>query len=70
VLIGELQAFEAKSLPSGFTRYAAPEGLHDDMVMSLAIAWSGLCVRREVQAEQQAYTARLPQYRRVQISPI
>jgi hypothetical protein len=42
VLLGELQAFEAKSLPSGMTRYAAPEGLHDDCVMSLALAWQGL----------------------------
>ena len=42
VLLGELQAFEAKSLPSGLTRYAAPEGLHDDCVMSLALAWQGL----------------------------
>jgi hypothetical protein len=42
VLLGELQAFEARSLPSGWTRYAAPEGLHDDCVMSLALAWQGL----------------------------
>src|SRR5262249_17415234 len=41
-LIGELQAFEARPLPSGLMRYAAPEGLHDDMVMSLALAWQGL----------------------------
>ena len=41
-LLGELQAFEAKSLPSCMTRYAAPEGLHDDCVMSLALAWQGL----------------------------
>ena len=41
-LLGELQAFEAKPLPSGMTRYAAPEGLHDDCVISLALAWQGL----------------------------
>ena len=41
VLIGELQAFEAKPLSSGLTRYAAPEGGHDDTVMALAIAWQG-----------------------------
>jgi hypothetical protein len=41
-LLGELQAFEARALPSGMTRYAAPEGLHDDCVMSLALAWQGL----------------------------
>lgn len=42
VLIGELQAYESVKLPSGMTRYQAPEGLHDDCVMALAIAWSGL----------------------------
>ena len=41
-LLGEQQAFEAKPLPSGLTPYAAPEGLHDDCVMSLALAWQGL----------------------------
>jgi len=39
VLVGELQAFEATRLPSGMTRYAAPEGMHDDFVMSLALAF-------------------------------
>jgi len=43
-LLGELQSFEAKPLPSGLMRYAAPEGGHDDTVMSLAIAWAGLGV--------------------------
>ncbi len=38
ILIGELQAFEATSLPSGLMRYAAPEGGHDDTVISLALA--------------------------------
>lgn len=46
VLIGELQAFEAKQLPSGYTRYSAPEGQHDDTVMSLAFAWAGLTAPR------------------------
>lgn len=41
VLIGELQAFEAKRTQSGGFSYSAPEGLHDDCVMSLALAWSG-----------------------------
>lgn len=41
-LIGELQSFEGKKLPSGLMRYAAPEGEHDDCVMSLAIGWAGL----------------------------
>jgi len=44
-LINELQAFEMTRLPSGAIRYAAPESLHDDMVISLALAWHGLCDR-------------------------
>jgi hypothetical protein len=39
VLIGELQAFEAKRTASGGFKYSAPDGLHDDCVMSLALAW-------------------------------
>jgi hypothetical protein len=40
VLIGELQSFEATTLPAtGLTRYAAPEGGTDDVVISLALAW-------------------------------
>ena len=42
VLVGELQAFEAKRNNSGTFTYSAPEGLHDDCVMALAIAWHGL----------------------------
>jgi len=41
VLIGELQAFSAKRLPSGMLRYEAPAGMHDDCVMALALAWHG-----------------------------
>lgn len=40
-LIGELLAFEGTRLASGMTRYAAPDNMHDDMVMSLALAWWG-----------------------------
>ena len=42
VLIGELQAFEQELLPGGRYRFSAPEGLHDDTVMALAIAWYNL----------------------------
>lgn len=42
VIIGELQAFEAKRLPSGLMKYSAPEGMHDDTVMSLALAYQGV----------------------------
>ena len=41
-LIGELQAYEAKRLPSGLLRYGAPEGMHDDCVMALALAWQAV----------------------------
>lgn len=39
-LVEELQAYEASRLDSGAMRYGAPEGVHDDMVMSLALAWT------------------------------
>lgn len=39
ILIAELQAYEAERLPSGLLRYGAPEGLHDDCVIALALAW-------------------------------
>ena len=38
-LLGELEAFEMERLPSGALRYAAPEGMHDDCVMSTALGW-------------------------------
>jgi hypothetical protein len=41
VLISELLAYDAERLPSGMLRYGAPAGMHDDCVMSLALAWSG-----------------------------
>ncbi len=39
VLIAELQAYQGETMPSGRIRYGAPEGLHDDTVMALALAW-------------------------------
>lgn len=42
VLLGELQAFAGETLPGGMIRYSAPQGQHDDAVMSLAIAWSAV----------------------------
>lgn len=41
VQISELQAYEMERLPSGLFRYNAPDGLHDDTVMALALAWHG-----------------------------
>lgn len=42
VIIGELLSFEAKRSPSGSYQYSAPEGGHDDCVMSLAMGWNAL----------------------------
>jgi phage terminase large subunit-like protein len=38
-LVAELRAFKSERLPSGLVRYSAPSGMHDDRVMSLALAW-------------------------------
>ena len=45
-LIAELQAFEAERLPSGMLRYGAPDGMHDDTVIALGLAWHGLTAGR------------------------
>ncbi len=43
VLIGELQAYEIKRVGmNGLPVYGAPEGMHDDTVMSAAIGWTRL----------------------------
>jgi hypothetical protein len=42
VSVGELQAFEGNRLPSGLMRYSAPEGEHDDTVISKMLAWQGI----------------------------
>ena len=42
IQIGELQAYEGKRTPNGSFGYSAPDGLHDDTVMAMAIAWNGL----------------------------
>lgn len=48
VLIGELLSFESKRNASGSFSYSAPDGMHDDTVMSLAIAWDGITNSRSV----------------------
>jgi hypothetical protein len=52
VLIGELQAFEMDKTPSGMVRYAAPEGMHDDCVISLALCWQGASRKPQPVPEQ------------------
>lgn len=39
ILIGELLSYESKRNASGSFSYSAPDGMHDDCVMSLALAW-------------------------------
>ncbi|KPJ95381.1 MAG: hypothetical protein AMJ53_02860 [Gammaproteobacteria bacterium SG8_11] len=39
ILVGELQAYEMSKTPSGLVTYSAPEGMHDDTVIALALAW-------------------------------
>lgn len=39
VQAAELMAYQSERLPSGLVRYNAPEGMHDDTVMALALAW-------------------------------
>lgn len=45
VQCNELQAYEMERLPSGMLRYNAPEGMHDDTVIALALAWQGVSVQ-------------------------
>lgn len=39
VQIAELQAYEGERLKGGIVRYGAPDGLHDDTVIALALAY-------------------------------
>lgn len=41
VQVSELQAYEGKRTAAGFS-YSAPEGMHDDTVMALALSWYGV----------------------------
>ena len=41
-LLGELAAYRVERMPGGGFRYSAPPGMHDDCVISLALAWHGL----------------------------
>lgn len=39
ILKSELKAYAVKKTPTGLPLYGAPSGMHDDTVMSLAMAW-------------------------------
>jgi hypothetical protein len=53
VQMGELLAYEATVLPSGVTRYAAPEGSHDDTVTALMLA--NLAAAQEPMTRRSSY---------------
>ncbi len=55
VLVGELQAYEMDKTPSGMVRYGAPEGMHDDCVMSLALCWHAIVSPRVVRTMPSLY---------------
>jgi phage terminase large subunit-like protein len=57
ILIGELQAYEGKQLSSVW-KYGAPDGLHDDCVMSLALAWHGIGQTPQAVPEQPTQESR------------
>jgi hypothetical protein len=39
ILVNELMSYQSERLPSGLIRYNAPDGMHDDTVIALALAW-------------------------------
>jgi hypothetical protein len=41
-LLSELMAYEMQRIPGGGFRFSNPPGLHDDCVISLALAWHGV----------------------------
>lgn len=42
VLISELQAYEMGKTKTGLRTFSAPDGMHDDTVMALALAWQAV----------------------------
>ena len=54
-LIAELQSYESERMASGGVRYSAPPGGHDDMVMSLALAWHGAQTGQKRRATTKEY---------------
>jgi hypothetical protein len=54
ILISELQSYAGERLPSGLMRYNAPDGMHDDCVMALALAWQG-CAKETIMVANPFY---------------
>lgn len=58
-LVDELKAYEQERLPSGVIRYGAPEGMHDDCVMSLALCWKlARSGKRQAQSQDFRFVSR------------
>lgn len=47
VQVGELQAYEGQRQPGGGVKYGAPDGMHDDTVIALALAYHGIANKAE-----------------------
>lgn len=47
-VIDELEVFEYEVSKTGNVSYNAPEGLHDDIVMALCLAWSGIKATHDI----------------------
>jgi phage FluMu gp28-like protein len=62
VLVSELQAYEAVRLPSGMLRYSAPEGMHDDCVISVCLAWQAIGVPPAEQIVEYSAPVQISQY--------
>jgi hypothetical protein len=52
VIKGELMAYERVVGASGRSQYSAPEGMHDDCVIALALAWHG-CINTTTYGDYQ-----------------
>ena len=46
ILVGELQAYEMTRTTGGLPKFSAPAGMHDDAVISLALAWHAATIRK------------------------
>lgn len=64
-LQNELESFEYEYTRSG-VRYSAPEGLHDDCVIALALAWRAYCSTSHSRLPVVEAEIRLPSYAHVE----
>jgi hypothetical protein len=59
ILMGELEAYEATTGPTGTVRYGSPSGMHDDAATSLFLATKDL----DVEERPPLYVAAIPIHR-------